>query len=248
MFNRDLVRALDPDEFASDCGLELDPWQSRVMSSTARKVLLNCCRQSGKSTVTALLALHGAVYDPGLYLVFSPTQRQSTELLLKVKEHLRNLSDPPEVSLESVTRLEFRNTSRIISLPGSEATVRGFSAARAVIVDEAARTPDDLMAAVRPILATSGGRLIALSSPAGRRGWFWQADTLGEGWQKYRITADQCPRISPAFLADEMRELGPLRYAAEYECQYVDDETQVFSSELIDAAFRDDIPPLWSLS
>jgi hypothetical protein len=168
--------------------------------------------------------------------------------VLKCKEHYRRLSDPPEISMESVTRIEFRNTSRIISLPGSEATVRGFSAARAVIVDEAARTGDDLMAAVRPVLATSGGRLIALSSPAGKRGWFYEADTVGEGWQKYRVTADQCPRISAAFLADEMRELGPLRYAAEYECQYTDDETQVFSSDLIEAAFRHDVPPLWSLS
>jgi hypothetical protein len=247
MFSRDLIRALDPDEFAADCGLELDPWQSKLMNSTARKVLLCCHRQSGKSTVTALRALHGAIYDPGLYLVFSPTQRQSTELVLKVKEHYRNLADPPEISLESVTRIEFRNHSRIISLPGSEATVRGFSAAKEVIIDEAARTEDALMAAVRPILAVSGGRLIALSTPAGRRGWFYEADQSGVGWERYRVTADQCSRISKAFLADELADMGPLKYSAEYECQYVDDETQVFSSELIDAAFRTDVKPLWTI-
>lgn len=247
MFSRDLIRALDPDEFAADCGLTLDPWQSRLLSSTARKVLLCCSRQSGKSTSTALLALHGAIFDPGLYLVFSPSQRQSTELVLKVKEHIRAMADPPEIAMESVTRLEFANHSRIISLPGSEATVRGYSAAKAVIVDEAARTDDALMAAVRPILATSGGRLIALSSPAGRRGWFFEADQHGKDWERYRVTADMCPRISKEFLEDELRELGPLKYAAEYECQYTDDELQVFPSAIIDAAFRPDILPLWPL-
>lgn len=247
MRSRDLRRALDPDAFAEDCGITLDPWQSQLMNSTARKILLCCSRQSGKSTSTALLALHGAIYDPGLYLVFSPSQRQSTELLLKCKEHIRAMADPPEIALESVTKLEFRNHSRIISLPGSEATIRGYSAARCIIVDEAARTSDDLMAAVRPILATSGGRLIALSSPAGRRGWFFEADTNGDGWERYRVTADMCPRISPEFLSDELRELGPLRYASEYQCLYTDDELQVFPSHIIDAAFRSDILPLWPI-
>lgn len=247
MFSRDLIRALDPDEFAADCGLTLDPWQSRLLSSTARKVLLCCSRQSGKSTSTALLALHGAVFDPGLYLVFSPSQRQSTELVLKVKEHIRAMADPPEIAMESVTRLEFANHSRIISLPGTETTIRGYSAAKCVIIDEAARVPDDLMAAVRPILAVSGGRLIILSSPAGRRGFFYEADMYGQDWERYRITADQCPRISKEFLEDELRDLGPLKYAAEYECEYTDDELQVFPSAIIDAAFRPEILPLWPL-
>jgi hypothetical protein len=248
MFSHDLARALDPDEFAVDCGLTLDPWQSRLMDSTSRKVLLLCSRQSGKSTSTALLALWTAVHEPGLILLFSPSQRQSSELFRKVLEHLRALPDAPELAMESAARLEFRNGARIVSLPGSEATVRGFSAARLVVIDEASRVPDELMASIRPILATSGGRLIALTTPAGRRGWFYQAWTEGHDWERIKIIASDCPRITAEFLADERRELGELMYSQEYSCEFVDQDTQVFPSELIDAAFRDDVPPLWGLA
>jgi hypothetical protein len=217
------------------------------MESTSRKVLLLCSRQAGKSTSTALLALQMAVYDPGLILLFSPSQRQSSELFRKVLEHLRAMSNAPEVVMESAARLEFRNGARIISLPGSEATVRGYSAAKAVIVDEASRVPDDLMASIRPILATSGGRLIALTTPAGKRGWFYKAWIEGKDWDRIKIMASDCPRITAEFLEDERRELGELMYRQEYLCEFVDQDTQVFPSELIDAAFRADIPPLWVL-
>jgi hypothetical protein len=248
MFSRDLIRALDPAEFAADCGLILDPWQARLLDSTSRKVLMLCSRQAGKSTSTALLALWLAIYDPGLILLFSPSQRQSSELFRKVLEHLRALPDPPELAMESVARLEFRNGSRIISLPGSEATVRGFSAAKAVVIDEASRVPDDLMASIRPILATSNGRLIALTTPAGKRGWFYKAWVEGDGWERITVTARDIPRITPDFLADERRELGDLMYSQEYLCEFVDQDTQVFPSDVIDAAFRDDVEPLWTLT
>ena len=60
--------------------------------------------------------------------------------------------------------MELANGSRIISLPGSEKTVRGYSAVSLVIMDEAARVPDELLQAVRPMLATTSGRFIALAA------------------------------------------------------------------------------------
>src|SRR6185295_9789495 len=38
-------------------GLEPDPWQIEVIKSEHTQILLNCCRQAGKSTVVALLGL-----------------------------------------------------------------------------------------------------------------------------------------------------------------------------------------------
>lgn len=245
LLTHDLLRAIDPDEFAADVSMELDPWQSKLLSGTSRKVLLLCSRQSGKSTITALLALWTAVHEPGLILLFSPSQRQSSELFRKVLDHLRALATPPEITLQSALKLEFANGSRIVSLPANEDTVRGYSGARVVIIDEASRVPDSLMAAVRPILATSNGRLIALSTPAGRRGWFYKAWIEGAGWDRTKITADQCPRITEDFLEDEMRELGPTMYSQEYLCEFQDLETAVFSTALIQAAVSADIPVLW---
>lgn len=242
----DLLAALDPVMLADEVGITPDPWQAELLNSTSRKMLVLCSRQSGKSTTAALLGLHIGLYERGDVLLVSPSQRQSSELFRKLRDHYNSLSNPPALVTESATTLEFRQGGRIISLPGAEGTIRGYSGAKAVIVDEASRVPDSMMATIRPILATSGGRLIGLTTPAGKRGWFYDAWTGGRGWHRITITADQCPRIDAAFLADELAELGPNKYRQEYLCEFVDDEAQVFPTAIIDAAFRMDIAPLWA--
>ena len=80
-----------------------------------------------------------------------------------------------------------------------------------VIIVEAARVEDELLAAVRPMLAVSdfGGRLIALSTPFGKRGWFFEAwHNGGEDWTRVEVRAEDCPRISKEFLAEELKQLG----------------------------------------
>src|SRR5687768_11624610 len=80
----DLAVALDPARFAEACGIVPDGWQADVLRSTAPRMLLNASRQSGKSTVVAVLATHTALYQPGaLVLLLSPTLRQSGELFRK---------------------------------------------------------------------------------------------------------------------------------------------------------------------
>ena len=93
----DLAHALDPVAFVQDrLKFEPDPWQARLLRSCAPWILLNCCRQSGKSTTTAAVALHTAIYDPGLILLVSPSLRQSKELFAKVTGFLKDL-EPAEV-------------------------------------------------------------------------------------------------------------------------------------------------------
>lgn len=242
----DLARALDPLAIADEVGLELDPWQSDLLESTAPRILLNVTRQGGKSTTSATLAVRTALDDPGLVLCASPSQRQSGELFRKIQQTLRSMRNAPEFHLESTTKLELANGSRIVSLPGSEATVRGYSAPRLILIDEAARVDDELYAALRPMLATGNGRLVALSTPWGRRGWFFNAwEFGGESWQRYRVPATECPRITKEFLAEELREIGPLRYASEYLCEFVDTEEQFFPSSLVERALSDEVLPLW---
>src|SRR5215470_11047359 len=201
MMARDLARALDPALMATDCRLTLDPWQADLMRSTASRVLLLCARQTGKSTVSALIALATAVRQASaLVLLVSPSQRQSGELFRTVLRHLRALSDAPGITAESALRLELANGSRIVALPGDEKTIRGFAGATLVVLDEAARIEDELIAAVRPMLATSGGRLIMLSTPFGKRGVFYEAWHGSDSWHRVKIAATDCPRISKEFL------------------------------------------------
>ena len=94
----------------------------------ARRTLLNASRQCGKCTVTGILAAHTALYDPGsLTLLLSPTQRQSHELFRKALDAYRSIPTAIPIVQESALRLELANGSRIVSLPGKETTVRGFS-------------------------------------------------------------------------------------------------------------------------
>src|SRR3712207_2598818 len=98
----DLALALDPVALARRAGIEPDPWQADVLRSASPRQLLNCCRQSGKSTTVAVLAVHTALYDPGaLVLLLSPTERQSSELFKKCTAIYRALGRP--VPAESET-------------------------------------------------------------------------------------------------------------------------------------------------
>ena len=225
----------------------VDPWQRRVLESESNRILLNCSRQTGKSTVTALLAVHTAHFEPGsLVLLLSPSLRQSQELFKKSLEIHRSVALPVGPSAESALRLELANGSRIVSLPGKEHTVRGFSGVRLLAIDEAARVSNDLYLSIRPMLAVSGGRLIALSTPYGTRGWWYEAWHSGEAWERFEVPAQECPRISSEFLAEERRAMGEWWFAQEYECQFLDGESQPFGREEIDMAFAEEVEA-WTL-
>jgi hypothetical protein len=236
----DLKLALDRVSFAKTLGLVPDAWQEDLLRSTSERVLLNCCRQSGKSTMTAVIALHRALYHPGsLILCLAPALRQSQELFAKIAGFYRDLGRPVSSISERRLSLELENGSRIITLPGTEKTIRGFSGVSLLIVDEAARVEDELYFAVRPMLAVSGGTLIMLSTPYGQRSIFYEEWTSGDSreWQRFRVSADQVPRISPKFLSEEKRALGSRWFEQEYLCVFGELEGAVFSREAIDRMF-----------
>ncbi len=227
-------------------GMRPDPWQAKLLRSVAQHVLLLCSRQSGKSTVTAALALGTALFRPdSLILLLSPSLRQSGELQKKVSALYHRTGKLVPAAQESALSLHLANGSRIVSLPGTPDTVVGFSGVRLLVVDEASRVDDALYYAVRPMLAVSQGRLIALSTPFGKRGFFFREwEEGGAAWERYKITADQCARIPPAFLEKERRALGDRWYSQEYECNFVDTLDAVFTHSDIEAALTDDLAPL----
>jgi hypothetical protein len=132
-------------------------------------------------------------------------------------------------------------------VPGaSEATIRGFAGVDLLIVDEASRVKDDLYHAVRPMLATSNGRLVALSTPFGTRGWWYEAWASGNEWDRYEVPATMCPRIPADFLAEERRDMGEWWFSQEYMCEFLDAQSQAFRRADIDKAFQEDVEQ-WQL-
>src|SRR6516162_610299 len=182
---RRLTWGFDAVSFAEDrLSFIADPWQRLLLRSRAPAVMLNCCRQSGKSTTAAIVALHQAIYDPGLFLCVSPSLRQSRELFAKVIGFLKSIEPVIPLEEDNKSSCELSNGSRIVSLPGDPDTVRGYSAPKLVITDEAAYVSDAMQAAILPMLATGGGRRIDMSSPNGRRGYFYENWVNGEGIER----------------------------------------------------------------
>ena len=242
------TRTMSRVELAKVCGLTSDPWQTDLLESEDQQIILNCTRQWGKSSISAVLGLYQTCYvKNSLTLILAPSSRQSSETYRKVRDFYYMLDDRPEAVNESGLKLELANGSRVQVLPGKEATVRGFSSPALIIVDEAARVDDDLYQSVRPMLAVSGGRLILMSTPFGSRGFFWREwSEGGADWKRVKVSAWDCPRISDEWLQKERERIGSWWFSQEYECAFVDNIDSCFSSADIFAAVSDEVKPWWT--
>jgi hypothetical protein len=237
---RDIAESLDPVLLARRIGWEPDPWQADALRSQAPRVALNVHRQGGKSHVAAMKAIHCAAYQPGsLVLVVSPSQRQSGELFRRISEMWKLMGRPIPAENENTTTLALANGSRIIALPGDPETIRGHAAARLLVIDEASRVSDDLMTAARPMLAVSQGQLLAISTPRGRRGWWFRAVTEPRnGWEVTTHPASENPRLSRAFLEAERADMTDLDFRQEYGCEFVDGAGSLFAADDVLAAVQ----------
>jgi hypothetical protein len=227
-------------------GIVPDEAQSRVLCSTSKRGILNCTRQWGKSTITAAKAVHHAwTHSGSLTLVVSPSARQSGEFVRKAAEFARRLGVTARGDGDNEISLEFSNGARIVGLPGNEATARGFSAVSLLLVDEASRVSDDLYRAIRPMLAVSGGSLWLMSTPFGKRGFFWETWEHGAGeWDRIRVPATECSRIPAAFLDEERETMGDQWFRQEYLCEFVDTVSGVFDRDLVEGAISREFEPL----
>jgi hypothetical protein len=238
---------LDAAQFAERrLGFVPDDRQRAVLLSKTKRGMLNCSRQWGKSTVAAAMAVHRAYTRAGsLVLVASPTERQSAEFLRKAAGMLLQLGIAPRGDGDNAISLALPNGSRLVGLPGVEGTVRGFSAVSLLLVDEAARVTDAMYKALRPMLAVGRGDLWLMSTPWGRRGFFYDNWAHGgEEWARVSVPATECPRIDAAFLEEERAQMGNSWFRQEYMCEFMDGGAGVFDLDLVEQALDDGVTPL----
>lgn len=239
-----IIHNLDPARFALDVlGFEADPWQAQVLRYEGPRLIMLCSRQTGKSTTAGLKALHTALFYPGsLTLIVSPSQRQSSEMHRNILKFMEMLNDPPVKIEDNKLSTTLANGSRIVSLPSNAETVRGYAAPKLVLIDEASRCQNSLYLAIRPFFATGNGQLVLLSTPNGRQGFFFDTwEGQGEEWEKIKIVATDCPRISESFLKEELETLGRFWYSQEYECIFTEGENAVFRYSDIIRCFKPEI-------
>jgi hypothetical protein len=244
----DVFLSFDPVLFAAHrLGFTPDHHQSAVLASTSKQGILNCSRQWGKSTVTAARAVYTAWTTPeSLTLVLSPSARQSAELVRKAAVFLRRLNVRTRGDGTNEISLLLPNGARIVGLPGSEANVRGFSNVQLLLVDEASRVPEDLYLAMTPSLAHSNGDLWLMSTPNGRRGFFFETwSNRDPDWHRISVPATECPRITPEFLNRARKSMSDRSFRQEYLCEFADNDETIFPQHLIQKALNFNLRPLF---
>jgi len=242
----DLRSALSPAAtFERAFGVAPFLWQQRFLAETGNVVLLKG-RQVGASTAVAALCIHAAVFEPGsLSVIVSPTMRQSMEIAAKARAALRNLDRPEPLDADSATTIGLSSGSRIMSLPGTATSIRGYSA-RLLVVDEAAFVDEETWQASQALVAATGGRIIVLSTPAGRAGWFhdlWQAEP--PAWTTIKVRTADVPTVTAAYLESAKATLGPWAYAMEFEAEFGSGGASIFDEQRLWGLVTDKVPPLF---
>ena len=235
--------SLDVAGFARDrLRVPVDDAQALLLEMGQTRGILNCARQWGKSTLMAIKATHRAYFVPGSQvLVLGPTERQSGELVAKAEGFLRGLGVRTRGDRTNAISLVLPNRSRIVALPNVEKNIRGFTASM-LLVDEAAAVPDELYDAARPMLAMSDGELWLMSTPRGKRGFFYEEWVNGaEPWLRVMGKATESARYRPEFLAVERRRSEAM-FRQEYLCEFVQHEGAMFDEAQVRQCLHDDAP------
>lgn len=227
--------------FSAAVGKAPLPWQRQYLAED-RHLLLLKGRQIGASTSGAVIALRLCrANDGSTALIISPSQRQSGEILAKAR-HMALFRLGWDLRYDSASMLQLDNGSRIISLPGSDVSIRGYSP-DIVIIDEAAFVVDATFSAARPMIAASGGRIICQSTPAGRVGWFYELATdVPGGWAFMQVRSEDAGTITPEFLAGERETMDPTLYAQEYEADFGMGGTGLFAVDDVRSLFEETGP------
>jgi predicted phage terminase large subunit-like protein len=136
---------------------------------------------------------------------------------------------------DTAHELSVKEGGRVVSLPASEGTIRGFSSVDLVVEDESARVNDELHTAVKPMVAVSKGRLILMSTPFKMKGHYydiWNDTTTFTDYKRIEVPATKIERISPEFLEQEKRAMGSRVFSREYMCQFINEaDTPMFYRE-----------------
>jgi hypothetical protein len=212
----------------------LDPWQQKLLK-TKGHAALRCGRQTGKSTAVSILAANTALQKPNEYILIGARDLDQAEMIFwKIKEYIWQKHPNKLVGRATLHFLQLKNGSKIIckAIGDTGEGMRGPTATM-IIIDEAAFVPDRAWVAIEPVISVTKGRIILLSTPQGKKGFFYKAFQNKE-YTQFHITARECPRHSKKFLDQKEAELSPVAFATEYLGEFIDDYNRKFIDEWIE--------------
>jgi hypothetical protein len=224
-------------------GLTPDPWQAELIGSPARQIVALCTRRAGKSQAAGCRVLSRSLTRPRHgTLMFSPTEDQSKELLNYVRQLNEAIGCPVPLVRESLSELVWANGSWVKAKADSPKGSRGYTP-NLIVIDEGAQVSDDLYLSVTPMLVMGQADIMALSTPFGKLGWFfdlWSSPAKMRNWSSFKITAYDCPRIDPLILEEHKATMPPRWFKQEYEVEFNDAVDSVFENEVIESACKTD--------
>jgi hypothetical protein len=224
--------------------IALDKWQEEVLENDAKQIAIRAGRQVGKSTVVSLKAAQYAIQNPKkTVLIIASVDRQAQLLFEKVVETILFL-DKSQVGTrkDKPTKhyMKLKNGTRIHCLPTGRSGygIRGYTV-DLLIADEAAFIPEEVWVAVIPMLATTKGNIILLSTPYGKQGYFYEC--FGDkDYKTWAVSSEDCPRISKDFLDKQKAKMTKMQYAQEFKGEFLEELTQMFPTDLIDKSMTID--------
>lgn len=218
-----------------------DRWQERYLRAIkrreARTILLLNSRQTGKSTSTACM-LYDCLVTGRFALVVAPSQNQSRELVRRVWQYRNVDPSAPAVLTSNQTEIEVVGGGRIVVLPGSEATSRGYSNASVLVLEEACRIEDEVIHSVLPSVDEYEGVVCAITTPGDVSTWFrdmWDDDNDA---LKIMAKATDMPRMA-AKVAFLKQNLPNARFEVEVELNWAESVNAWITREVLDNAVSD---------
>jgi len=223
-------------------GMQPDPWQVDLITCPARQIAALCTRRSGKTASTASRVTVRCLTQRTRALIFAPTEDQSKELLWFVREMNAALGFPVPLIRESQTELAWANGSTLKAKTDRPKSSRG-PTPNLMVIDEAAQVSDELHLSILPMMVLGQCELLALTTPFGKLGWFfemWTNQVKRAAWQTFTITAEQCPRIDRYILEEHRATMPPRWFDQEYMCVFNDAVDSVFGKSVIESACKVD--------
>ncbi len=235
--------------------ISLDPWQEKFIGTKGDKLLCTG-RQVGKSVISSVDAALWALKNPKkVVLMIAPTERQAYALFEKTLDVIYR-TDKKQIKRgkyrPTKTKIQLKNGTIIWCLPtGLTGLGIRFLTVHRLYVDEASRIPEMVWDAVTPMMLTTGGDTILLSTPFGTEGYFY--DVLinkRDGFNSYtRFRTDSLKVMKERAICatwtkiqreksierieQEKARMSALAFAQEYMGQPLDDLKQIFPDALL---------------
>jgi len=236
--------------------IHLDKWQEEVNEHRGN-CLLCTGRQVGKTTIFAIKAAKRMVEKETHIVMASLTEDQAKLIIIMILDYLEknyNAKICRGDKRPTQNKIRLRNGSTVVARPVGTTgnSFRGFTG-DILYIDEASRMSELVWTASKPTLLTTGGEIWMSSTPAGKKGYFWESfnrdkDNDEGRFKVWHISSEKVINDRPItdvwtkdtkdkalkLLEEEKAEMSTLQYGQEYLGLFLDDLRQYFSDELIE--------------